>query len=42
MARVYRQGQTKPVHIYRLFTSGTVEEGTVKRSNVVFIIILVI
>jgi DNA repair and recombination RAD54-like protein len=26
MARVYRQGQTKPCWIYRLFTSGTVEE----------------
>lgn len=26
MARVYRQGQTKPNFIYRLFTTGTVEE----------------
>jgi SNF2 family DNA or RNA helicase len=26
MARVYRQGQEKPCTIYRLFTSGTVEE----------------
>ena len=26
MARVYRQGQTKPCVIYRLFTTGTVEE----------------
>lgn len=27
MARIYRQGQEKPCFIYRLFTSGTVEEG---------------
>ena len=27
MARIYRQGQTKPCFIYRMFTSGTVEEG---------------
>jgi SNF2 family DNA or RNA helicase len=27
MARVYRQGQTKPCFIYRMFTSGTVDEG---------------
>lgn len=27
MARVYRQGQTKPCFIYRMFTSGTIEEG---------------
>jgi DNA repair and recombination RAD54-like protein len=26
MARIYRQGQTKPCCIYRMFTSGTVEE----------------
>ncbi|KAK1734982.1 SNF2/RAD54 helicase family protein [Skeletonema marinoi] len=26
MARIYRQGQTKPCYIYRLFTTGTVEE----------------
>ena len=26
MARVYRQGQTKPCFIYRMFTTGTVEE----------------
>jgi SNF2 family DNA or RNA helicase len=27
MARIYRQGQRKSCYIYRLFTSGTVEEG---------------
>ena len=27
MARIYRQGQKKNCHVYRLFTSGTVEEG---------------
>ena len=26
MARIYRQGQTKPCYIYRLFTTGSVEE----------------
>lgn len=26
MARVYRQGQKKPCFIFRLFTTGTVEE----------------
>jgi len=26
MARVYRQGQTKPCFVYRMFTTGTVEE----------------
>uniref|UniRef100_A0A7S2YCU9 DNA repair and recombination protein RAD54B n=1 Tax=Entomoneis paludosa TaxID=265537 RepID=A0A7S2YCU9_9STRA len=26
MARIYRQGQTRPTVIYRLFTSGTIEE----------------
>jgi hypothetical protein len=29
MARVYRQGQQKPCFIYRMFTTATVEEGTV-------------
>lgn len=32
MARIYRPGQTKPCHIYRLFTTGTVEEGKIRRS----------
>ena len=27
MARIYRQGQKKACYVYRLFTSGTVEEG---------------
>ena len=27
MARVYRQGQKKPCFVYRMFTTGTVEEG---------------
>ena len=31
-ARVYRPGQTRPCHIYRLFTTGTVEEGKTGRS----------
>ncbi|KAG7361602.1 SNF2-related protein [Nitzschia inconspicua] len=26
MARIYRQGQKKPCYVYRMFTSGTVEE----------------
>ncbi len=26
MARVHRIGQTKPVHVYRLCTEGTIEE----------------
>lgn len=26
-ARIYRPGQTKPCYIYRMFTTGTVEEG---------------
>jgi len=29
MARVYRDGQTKPCYVYRLFTAGTVEEGSI-------------
>lgn len=36
MARVYRQGQTKPCFIYRMFTSGTVEEGTLPLVLIVF------
>jgi SNF2 family DNA or RNA helicase len=35
MARIYRQGQEKPCTIYRLFTSGTVEEGTSYHSRLV-------
>eukprot|EP00978_Attheya_sp_CCMP212_P018129 scaffold49244_cov52-Attheya_sp.AAC.8 len=31
MARVYRQGQTKPCFIYRMFTSGTVDEVILQR-----------
>ena len=31
MARVHRIGQTKPVHIYRLVSAGTVEERIVQR-----------
>merc|ERR1712147_64533 len=38
MARVYRQGQTKKTYIYRLFTTGTVEEviyqKQLKKSNI--------
>jgi superfamily II DNA/RNA helicase len=33
MARVHRIGQTKTVHIYRLVTSGTVEERIVQRAQ---------
>jgi SNF2 family DNA or RNA helicase len=33
MGRVYRQGQTKPCTIYRLFTSGTVEEVIYQRQS---------
>lgn len=33
MARVHRIGQTKPVHVYRLITSGTVEERIQQRSE---------
>jgi SNF2 family DNA or RNA helicase len=31
MARIYRQGQTKPCFIYRFFSSGTVEEVVFQR-----------
>ena len=31
ISRVYRQGQTKPCTIYRLFTTGTVEEVVYQR-----------
>ncbi len=33
MARVHRIGQTRPVHIYRLCTEGTVEERIQKRAD---------
>ena len=33
MARVHRIGQTKVVHLYRLVTSGTVEERIVQRAE---------
>lgn len=33
MARVYRQGQTKPCFVYRMFTSGTVEEVIYQRQT---------
>ena len=33
MARVHRIGQTKPVHVYRLVTRGTVEERIVQRAT---------
>ena len=33
MARVHRIGQTKPVHVYRLVTAGTVEERIVQRAE---------
>lgn len=33
MGRVYRQGQTKPCTIYRLITSGTIEEVIYQRQS---------
>ena len=33
MARVHRIGQTKPVHVYRLCTEGTVEDRIQKRAE---------
>ena len=33
MARIYRQGQTKQCHIYRLLTTGTVEEVIYQRQT---------
>lgn len=33
MARVHRIGQTKPVHIYRLVTTGSIEERIVQRAQ---------
>ncbi len=33
MARVHRIGQTKPVHVYRLVSEGTVEERIQKRAE---------
>lgn len=31
MARIWRDGQTKPVHIYRLLSTGTIEEKILQR-----------
>lgn len=31
MGRVWRDGQTRPVHIYRMITKGTIEESILKR-----------
>ena len=31
MARVWRDGQTKPVHVYRLLSAGTIDEKTLAR-----------
>lgn len=33
MARVHRIGQTKPVHVYRLVSEGTVEERIQRRAE---------
>jgi hypothetical protein len=33
MARVHRIGQTKPVHVYRLCTEGTIEERIQRRAD---------
>jgi SWI/SNF-related matrix-associated actin-dependent regulator of chromatin subfamily A member 5 len=33
MARVHRIGQTKPVHVYRFCTVGTVEERVQQRAE---------
>lgn len=33
MARVHRIGQTKPVHVYRLVTSSSVEERMLQRAD---------
>jgi SWI/SNF-related matrix-associated actin-dependent regulator of chromatin subfamily A member 5 len=33
MARVHRIGQTKPVHIYRLVTAGSIEERIIQRAQ---------
>jgi hypothetical protein len=33
MARVHRIGQTKPVHVYRLITSSSVEERMLQRAD---------
>lgn len=33
MARVHRIGQTKPVHVYRLVTEGTVEDRIQRRAE---------
>ena len=33
MARIYRQGQKKECFVYRLLTSGTIEEGKKRMRN---------